>query len=178
MIPVCSSRGTCVIPLKTHQGALAHSIFLAPLELHEPYKSPGSPANECSPSVGTAVGAVADPTGGGWVVGSNGTIATQGNAPCYGPLAGQTLNAPIVGIASTPDGKGYWLVASDGGVFSFGDAVFYGSISGKPLNKPIVGIAATPDGGGYWLVASETPNSSNKRIRFRTAQGSNGNNRA
>ena len=142
------------------------------------YRQSISPANQCSPSVGTAVGAVADPTGGGWVVGSNGTIATQGNAPCYGPLAGQTLNAPIVGIASTPDGKGYWLVASDGGVFSFGDAVFYGSISGKPLNKPIVGIAATPDGGGYWLVASETPNSSNKRIRFRTAQGSNGNNRA
>ncbi len=114
-----------------------------------------SPANQCSPSVGTAVGAAADPSGGGWVVGSGGTVATQDNAPCYGSLAGQTLNAPIVGIAATPDGKGYWLVASDGGVFSFGDAVFYGSMGGKPLNKPIVGIAATPDGKGYWLVASD-----------------------
>ena len=37
------------------------------------------------------------------------------------------LNAPIVGIAATPDGGGYWLVAADGGVFSFGDAHFYGS---------------------------------------------------
>jgi hypothetical protein len=25
------------------------------------------------------------------------------------------LNSPVVGIAATPDGKGYWLVAADGG---------------------------------------------------------------
>ena len=117
--------------------------------------SGSNPSGMCSPSIGTAVGAAADPSGGGWVVGSSGEIATQGNAPCYGSLAGQTINAPIVGIAATPDGKGYWLVASDGGVFSFGDAVFYGSMGGKPLNKPIVGMASTPDGKGYWLVASD-----------------------
>ena len=33
------------------------------------------------------------------------------------------LNAPIVGMASTPTGQGYWLVAADGGVFSYGDAL-------------------------------------------------------
>jgi SpoIID/LytB domain protein len=74
------------------------------------------------------------------------------------------LNAPVVGVASTPDGKGYWLVAADGGVFDFGDAHFYGStytygitgLSGtRPLNAPIVGIASTPDGKGYWLVAAD-----------------------
>jgi len=119
------------------------------------YLQSQSPANQCLSSVATAVGAAADPSGGGLVVGSGGTIATQGGAPCSGSLAGQSLNAPIVGIAATPDGKGYWLAASDGGVFSFGDAVFYGSMGGKPLNKPIVGIAATPDGKGYWLVASD-----------------------
>jgi len=32
-----------------------------------------------------------------------------------------------VGIAATPDGKGYWLGGIDGGVFTFGDAKFYGS---------------------------------------------------
>lgn len=37
-------------------------------------------------------------------------------------------NAPIVGMAATPTGKGYWLVAADGGVFSFGDAAFFGSL--------------------------------------------------
>ena len=65
------------------------------------------------------------------------------------------LNAPIVGMAATPDGGGYWLVGSDGGVFTFGDARFHGSAAGLPLAGAIVGIAATPDGGGYWLVGSD-----------------------
>jgi hypothetical protein len=65
------------------------------------------------------------------------------------------LAAPIVGIASTPDGHGYWEVAADGGIFSYGDASFYGSMGGKPLDRPIVGIASTPDGHGYWEVASD-----------------------
>jgi len=64
-------------------------------------------------------------------------------------------NAPVVGVAPTPDGGGYWLVASDGGIFSYGDAHFYGSTGSLHLNAPIVGMAATPDGGGYWLVASD-----------------------
>jgi hypothetical protein len=65
------------------------------------------------------------------------------------------LNAPIVGIAATPDGGGYWLVAADGGIFTFGDAKFLGSLGAVTLNQPIVGMAATPDGGGYWLVAAD-----------------------
>jgi len=65
------------------------------------------------------------------------------------------LNAPVVGIAPTPDGLGYWVVGSDGGVFSSGDATFEGSAGGIRLNEPIVGMAATPSGRGYWLVASD-----------------------
>lgn len=38
------------------------------------------------------------------------------------------VNAPIVGIASTPTGKGYWLVAADGGIFAFGDAQYLGNV--------------------------------------------------
>lgn len=38
------------------------------------------------------------------------------------------VNAPIVGIAITPSGKGYCLVAADGGVFAFGDAPFLGNV--------------------------------------------------
>ena len=52
------------------------------------------------------------------------------------------LNQPIVGMASTPGGRGYWLVASDGGIFSFGDARFFGSTGALHLNRPIVGMAA------------------------------------
>ena len=75
--------------------------------------------------------------------------------PFYGSTGSLHLNAPIVGMASTPDGGGYWLVASDGGIFSFGDAHFYGSTGSLHLNAPIVGMASTPDGRGYWLVASD-----------------------
>jgi hypothetical protein len=63
--------------------------------------------------------------------------------------------APIVGMAATPDGKGYWLVGRDGGIFTFGDAGFHGSTGNLTLNQPIMGMAATPDGRGYWLVASD-----------------------
>ena len=67
----------------------------------------------------------------------------------------QRLNAPVVGLASTPDGRGYWVVACDGGVFAFGDARFDGSMGGATLDQPVVGIAADPVTGGYWEVAKD-----------------------
>ncbi len=85
----------------------------------------------------------------------DGGVFNYGTGQFVGSMAGRHLNAPVVGIAETPDGGGYWLVASDGGVFNFGDASFYGSMGGAHLNRPVVGIAATPDGRGYWLVASD-----------------------
>ena len=63
-------------------------------------------------------------------------------------------NAPIVGMASTHDGKGNWLVAADGGVFTFGDANFYGSASSSDLPDAAVGMVASPDGGA-WFIATE-----------------------
>jgi len=51
------------------------------------------------------------------------------------------LNNPIVGMASTPDGRGYWNVASDGGIFAFGDATFHGSTGSMHLNQPVVGLS-------------------------------------
>ena len=60
------------------------------------------------------------------------------------------LNAPIVGITATPDGRGYWLVAADGGVFTFGDATFEGSDAGTTTQgASAVGLAARA--GGYWI---------------------------
>ncbi|HWE56633.1 MAG TPA: hypothetical protein VG435_14065 [Acidimicrobiales bacterium] len=72
-----------------------------------------------------------------------------------GSTGGVRLAQPIVGMAATPDGKGYWMVAKDGGIFAFGDARFFGSTGGVRLAQPIVGMAATPDGKGYWMVASD-----------------------
>ncbi|MBF6558235.1 MAG: hypothetical protein IVW52_19205, partial [Acidimicrobiales bacterium] len=83
------------------------------------------------------------------------TESPGGNAMFLGSTGALTLNKPVVGMAATPDGKGYWEVASDGGVFSFGDAAFFGSTGALTLNKPVVGMAATPDGKGYWEVASD-----------------------
>jgi hypothetical protein len=85
----------------------------------------------------------------------DGGVFAYGTAPFEGSMGGQHLNAPIVGVATTPDGQGYWLAASDGGVFAFGDAPFEGSMGGRHLNAPIVGIAPTRNGQGYWLVAAD-----------------------
>ena len=59
-----------------------------------------------------------------WEVASDGGVFSFGDAGFYGSTGGMPLNAPIVGMASTPDGLGYWLVASDGGIFAYGDAGF------------------------------------------------------
>jgi len=98
------------------------------------------------------------PHQGYYTYGSDGTISGFGNdsyLTCLGTLAATVLNAPIVGMATTPDGGGYWMVASDGGVFGYGDAGFYGSMGAKPLNQPITGMATTSDGKGYWMVATD-----------------------
>ena len=88
-------------------------------------------------------------------MGSDGGVFSFGDANFYGSTGSLRLNKPIVGIAPTPNGRGYWMVASDGGIFSFGNAQFFGSMGGKTLNQPIVGVAADPSTGGYWEVASD-----------------------
>ncbi len=91
-------------------------------------------------------------SGGYWLVASDGGVFSFGDANFYGSMGGKPLNKPIVGMASTPDGKGYWLVASDGGVFSFGDANFYGSMGGTALNESVVAMTS-PGGVGYGMVS-------------------------
>ena len=86
-----------------------------------------------------------DGPSGYWLTGSDGGLFAYG-APFAGSMGGKHLHAPIVGMASTPDGRGYWLVASDGGIFAFGDAAYFGSMGGKQLHSPVVGMAAAPDG--------------------------------
>ena len=127
--------------------ALLPTVAVTPAASATPAAAPGQ---------AVAIALVRTPDGQGyWLATSNGAVFPFGDAHSYGSMAGQVLNAPIVGMAATPDGDGYWLVASDGGVFSFGDAVFHGSTGGIHLNQPIVGLATTPDGGGYWLVAAD-----------------------
>ena len=75
----------------------------------------------------TASGSVGITKVGYWEVASDGGVFSYGTANYYGSMGGKHLDAPIVGMAATPDGGGYWEVASDGGVFAFGDAQYYGS---------------------------------------------------
>jgi hypothetical protein len=76
------------------------------------------------------------------LAGRDGGVFSYGDASFAGSHGGSPLNAPIVGMAATPDGQGYWLVAADGGMFAYGVASFFGSHGGSPLNAPIVGVAA------------------------------------
>jgi N-acetylmuramoyl-L-alanine amidase len=82
------------------------------------------------------------------------SVVPFGTTP-IGANAVNNPNAPVVGMAATPDGGGTWLVGSDGGVFSYGDAHFFGSVGSLVLNAPVVEMAAAPGGGGYWLVARD-----------------------
>jgi hypothetical protein len=94
-------------------------------------------------------------TEGYYLAGAAGEIGNFGYAGFYGDVSNVRLNAPIVSIAATGNGRGYWLLGKDGGIFSFGNARFFGSTGGIPLNKPVLGMARTRDGAGYWLVASD-----------------------
>jgi hypothetical protein len=89
------------------------------------------------------------------LVASDGGIFSFGDARFFGSTGAMRLNRPIVGMTSSPSGRGYWLVASDGGIFSFGDARFFGSTGGLRLNRPIVGMTVTSSGRGYWFVATD-----------------------
>src|SRR5262249_24699223 len=65
-------------------------------------------------------------------------------------------NGEVVGMTSTPSGRGYWLAGACGGVFAYGDARYFGSMSRGRMRAPLVGIAATRTGRGYWLAAADS----------------------
>jgi hypothetical protein len=117
-------------------------VAVAPLQ---PVRAGASTSSSTLPAVDQAY----------WLDGSNGAVYAFGGAPQYGTMSRTTLNAPVVGMASTSTGGGYWMVATDGGIFNFGNAAFDGSMGGQHLNEPIVGIATDPATGGYWEVASD-----------------------
>src|SRR5437867_8101300 len=48
-----------------------------------------------------------------WLVASDGGIFTFGDAGFFGSTGSIHLNKPIVGMAATPDGRGYWIERSE-----------------------------------------------------------------
>lgn len=104
--------------------------------------------------------------GGYWLVASDGGVFAFGDAGFYGSIPSQglspvdsptlpRLNAPIVGIVPSYDGRGYFLVANDGGVFVFGDAKFEGSCPGIGgcFSSGIADVMTDGTGNGYWVVS-------------------------
>ena len=136
----------------------------------------GTATNLGMPFTNVSVAGVANVGGGGyWVADADGGVFAFG-ASFLGSMGGIPLNAPIVGIAATPDHGGYWLAAADGGVYAFGDAAFYGSVPGvlppgASLNQPVVGIAGSQDGKGYWMVAADGGVFSFGDARFQGSMG-------
>jgi hypothetical protein len=150
-----------IVPTQGNQGyILANRDYFIAVFGNASIAGPTLPNEQQSYSPAVGIARAASDDSSVWVAGADGAVYGGGSAPSFGSMAGIPLQAPVIGIASTPDHEGYWLVATDGGVFAFGDALFYGSVPGalKPgqsLNRPIVGIASTPDGKGYWLVAAD-----------------------
>jgi hypothetical protein len=95
--------------------------------------------------------------GGGYrLSAANGKVSGSGNAQEYGSLSTSPTSNPVVGLASTTDGKGYWEVTRDGGVARFGDAGNYNDLPGLHVRvDDIVAIAPTSDGKGYWLIGGD-----------------------
>ncbi len=90
-----------------------------------------------------------------YAAGADGGVFNFGDAGFYGSMGGTHLNAPVIGIAATPDRKGYWEVASDGGVFAFGDARLLRVDGRSAPERPHRGHRLHPDGSGYWEVAAD-----------------------
>ena len=58
------------------------------------------------------------------------SAASSSDAYTYGA---ETQQPSVVGVARTPDGRGYWVVAADGRVYNYGDARYFGSAYGLAL---------------------------------------------
>ena len=65
---------------------------------------------QASPTVGITADRA---TGGYWLVAADGTV-TAFDAPTLGPVPGDLPAGPVVGIASTADGRGVWEVTRAG----------------------------------------------------------------
>jgi hypothetical protein len=96
------------------------------------------------------------PSQGYYLAGEGGAVVAAGDAPALPSVHG--LQGDIVGIAATPDGKGYFAVSNTGAVYTEGDAAFAGDLTSlSPAVKVsnIVAIAPTTDSGGYWLIGAD-----------------------
>ncbi|MCY0885820.1 MAG: cell wall-binding repeat-containing protein, partial [Firmicutes bacterium] len=115
----------------------------------------GTLAGTWSTGISRPVGLAADPNGGFWVLGQDGTVAAVAGAPQLGGLqavvnaTGQTPAA----IAPTPDGGGYYVLTADGRVYPFGDAYYPAQVPrGIPARTAAVSLAVVGPYHPYGLI--------------------------
>ena len=86
----------------------------------------------------------------GQTYGPNGAVTSTGGQYPYPyavpsvPGEPNTGSAPVVSVASTPNGGGYWVARSDGSITALGNAVSYGSMAGVALTAPVSTSGAHP----------------------------------
>lgn len=118
------------------------------------------------------------PGGGIIVARPDGAVDCYDGAQFWGSMFGKRMNAPIVGIAATPTGKGYWLLGEDGGVFALGDARWNGPLLtyykqwniGLGTQSPLIGIRRGSTNGDYTIVA-DNPGEPAAKLYHITADG-------
>ena len=114
---------------------------------------PGTTATTASPAPRVVDGAMRPDGKGGWLVRSDGSVITAGNAPNLGSALGRVGTA--TDIIASPSGNGYWITGQAGEVVTFGDAWYSGDMADRALNRPVAGLVPDSDDNGYWLMADD-----------------------
>jgi hypothetical protein len=128
----------------------ARGLFLLP-------STPGGLAPPTGPpGVGpfTASGPVGTAGSGYWMVGSDGRVASFGQADHLGDAtSGLVKGSDAADIEPTPSRHGYWIVDDAGRVFTFGDARNFGGVDARRLarDEKVTSLSATRSGAGYWI---------------------------
>ncbi len=104
----------------------------------------GAVAGTWHTNVHPAVSVAADPSGGFWVLGRNGSVAAVNGAQSFGNLrrvVALTGQVPV-SIQSTPDGAGYYIATAQGKLYPFGDATLPNNLPPtKSFPLPLTSLA-------------------------------------
>ena len=104
------------------------------------------------PPVVTPMTVSAPTRAGYWMLGSDGTVYSFGEAASHGSPAVAAGRA-AVDVEPTPSGRGYWVLDDSGAVSPFGDATGYGGVPTAVLGPGELptSLSAAPTGQGYWV---------------------------
>jgi arylsulfatase A-like enzyme len=117
----------------------------------------GTTTTTAAPTTTTTIPAVAvGETGpvirarsGYWMLGTDGTVYSFGDARHHGDV--KITSAEAVDLEPVPLGNGYWVLSSAGMIAARGDARHHGNATGLTAGERAVSLSRTPSGNGYWI---------------------------